>query len=282
VNGPEHMRTWPFNVWLMRYALGTFAVYTTFRFLFLFGQLIPAFVVKAVFDHLTGHNTAGLGIPALIALFVAIEVARFVMSFGQIWGDVTFRLTTGALLRRNILAAILRRPGAVPLPIAPGAAVNRFRGDVDETSDYPTGYPQDAAYVVGTVAALVIMARINLTITIFVFLPVLVAGLISRVAWDRIREYFGLEARATDEVTSFLAEAFAAVQAVKLAGAAGDMVAHFATLNRTRQTFAVRWRVILQSMNSVTATAVASGTGIVLLLAAHAMASHTFTLGDFA
>jgi ATP-binding cassette subfamily B protein len=95
--------------------------------------------VQAIFDRLTGHADAGFGIPALIALFVALEVARFAGAFGHEWGYVTFFLTGGALLRRNILAAILNRPGAVPLPVSPGAAVNRFRDDVDEPPTSPPG-----------------------------------------------------------------------------------------------------------------------------------------------
>jgi ATP-binding cassette subfamily B protein len=281
MNRPRHMATWRFNVRLMRYAPGSYAVYAIFAFLFVFGQVIPGLVVKAVFDRLTGHAAAGFGIPALIALFVAIEAARFAATFGQIWGDVTFRLTTGALLRRNILAAILRRPGAVPLPVSPGAAVNRFRDDVDETSDFPTWFPQEVGQLVGTTVAIVIMARIDLRLTIFVVLPLLVAGVITGLGWHLLREYSRQEDRATDEVTGFLAETFGAVQAVKLAGAAGDMVSHFEALNRTRRIFAVRWRVVDEAMNAVTATAVAIGIGIVLLEASHAMARHTFSLGDF-
>jgi ATP-binding cassette subfamily B protein len=282
MNGQEHLHTWPFNVRLMRYAPRSFAVYAIFTFLFVAGQVIPGIVIQAVFDHLTGRETAGFGIPTLIALFVAIEAARFATSFGQVWGDVTFRLTTGALLRRNILAAILHRPGAMPLPVSSGAAVNRFRDDVDETSDFPTWFPGEVGNLVGTAVAVVIMARIDLTITVFVFLPLLVAAPFSWLAWNRFREYIAQEDRATDEVTGFLAEALGAVQAVKLAGAGGDIANHFAALNRTRQIFAVRWRVVRLLADSVTATSVAFGIGIVLLLAAQAMARHTFTVGDFA
>jgi ATP-binding cassette subfamily B protein len=266
----------------MRFAPGSYAVYALANFLFLAGQLIPALIVKAIFDRLTGHATAALGIPALIALFVAVESARFALSFAQVWGYVTFLLTTGALVRRNILAAILRRPGAVPLAVPPGAAVNRFRGDVDETADFPTSYPNVAAYLVGPAMAAAIMARIDLTITIFVVLPLLVAAPITWVAWNRIREYYKLEDYATDDATGFLAEGFDAVQALKLAGAAEGAMARFAALNRTRQTFAVRRRFTRQAADSITASAVSFGIGMVLLLAARDMAQHTFTVGDFA
>jgi ATP-binding cassette subfamily B protein len=282
MSAPAHLRTWPFNVRLMRYAPGAFAVYAFFAFVFVAGQVIPGLIVQAVFDRLSGHGEAGFGIPTLIAIYGAVEVARFAGGFGQVWGDVTFRLTTGALLRRNILAAILNRPGAVPLPVSPGGAVNRFRDDVDETSDFPTWFPQEVGNWLGAVVAIVIMARIDLTITVFVFLPLLAAMGIARFAWDRMREYIARQDRATDDVTGFLAETFAAVQTVKLAGAIDATTNHFSALNRTRQTFAVRFRVVYQAMSSTTWMAVAVSIAVVLILAARAMAQHTFTVGDLA
>src|SRR5690348_13473866 len=111
---PEHMATEPSNLSLIRFAPGPYAAYGLSTFIFVAGEILPGLVVQAIFDRLTGHQAAAFGIPTLIAIFVAIEVGRFAVTFGRVWGDVTFRLTTGALLRRNILAAILRRPGAVP------------------------------------------------------------------------------------------------------------------------------------------------------------------------
>ena len=78
----EHMAPWPFNVRVMRYAPGTYAVYALSIFLFLTAQVIPEMVIKAIFDSLTVHQDAGFGIPALVALFVAIETARFAICFG--------------------------------------------------------------------------------------------------------------------------------------------------------------------------------------------------------
>lgn len=279
---PDHLKTWPFNRRLIRYAPGPFAIFALFNFLFTAGAFVPGLVVQAIFDRLTGRADVALGIPALIALFVAIEVARFAGSFGQVWGDVTFRLTTGALLRRNMLAAILDRPGALSLPIASGSAVNRFRDDVDETSDFPTWFPGEVGNWLGTVIALVLMARINLTITVYAFLPMAVSLIVGRWGWDQLRQLMALEDAATDRVTGFLAEAFAAVQTVKLAGAGPAMATHFTALNHDRQTYAVRYRLVYQAINSTTWLGVAVGMGIVLLLAAHAMAAHSFTVGDFA
>lgn len=282
MRSPQHMATWTFNVRLMRHAPRPFALYATCNILFYVGQLVPGFIVQAIFDRLTRPASAGLSIPALIALLASIEVARFTTSFGQVWADVTFRLTTGALLRRNILAAILRRPGAVALPVAPGAAVNRFRDDVDETSDFPTWFPHVFAFVLEIGVAVTIMAHINLTITIYAVLPLLVAGIIARASWDWVRRYFALESKATDEVTGFLAEAFGAVQAVKLAGASATMTRHFDELNRSRQAVAVRWRLVEEATGSMTASTLAIGIGAVLFLAGQGIAHRTFSIGQFA
>jgi ATP-binding cassette subfamily B protein len=282
MSSPQHMRTWPFNVRLMRYAPRPFAVYGLFTFILVGGEVIPGVIVQAVFDRLTGHEAAGLGIPALIALLTAIEMARFATAFGHEWGYVTFFITAGALLRRNILAAILRRPGAVPLPVSPGAAVNRFRDDVDETADFPTWFPQEAGHWVGTAVAIVIMARIDLTITTFVFLPLAAALAAGRVVWDRLRALMAQREAAADQVTGFLAEVFASVQTVKLSGAADGLARHFGMLNHTRRDHAVRYATLYQGIDSMTGMAISAGIGIVLLLAGHAMARHTFTVGDFA
>lgn len=282
MTAPPHMRTSTLNLRLIRYAPGPFALYGLFTFVLVGGEVVPGIIVQRIFDRLTGQTPAGLGVATLVALFVAIEVARFATVFGHEWGFVTFVLTAGALLRRNILAAVLSRPGAVPLPISPGAAVNRFRDDVDETSDFPTWFPQEAGHVAGAAVAIVIMARTDLVITTVVFIPLAVALVAGWAAWDRLRAWIALDDRATDEVTGFLADTLAAVQTVKLSGADGDVVDRFRTLNATRQRWAVRWRVLYQSVNSGTATAIAAGIGIVLLLAARAMAAGTFTVGDFA
>jgi ATP-binding cassette subfamily B protein len=274
--------TWRFNRDLMRRAPRPYAVYFICNSIFGgLDDIMPAFIVQAIFNRLSGHATL-LSIPVLIALYVALEIGRFAFSFGMVWGDVTFRLGTGALLRRNILAAILDRAGAMPLPVSPGAAVNRFRDDVDETSDFPTWFPQEFTDIVGSLIAFAIMASIDRTITLFVFLPLIAVFVIARVCWDRLRQWIFDADAATDQVTSFLAESFGAVQAVKLAGVTELVATHFDRLNQDRGHHTVRWRILYQAMNSTTATTLAIGTGIVLLLGAHAMADHSFTIGDFA
>ncbi len=100
--------------------------------------VVPGLIEKAAFDRLTGAAPVQFDIPALIALYVSVELARAVAHLGDAWGGWTFRGIVGTLVQRNLLAAALRRPGALPPPVSSGEAVNRYRSDVGETADFPT------------------------------------------------------------------------------------------------------------------------------------------------
>jgi len=280
--GRDGIATWTFNRRMMAYRPRPFAVYAVFHMLFFIGQLAPGLIEKAVFDRLTGAATVALGLWALVALYASVELARLATTFGTIWGDVTFQYITAGLLRRNILAAALRRPGAVAAPIAPGDAVSRLRDDVEEVADFPTWFPNVAGQVVAAAVAIVIMARIDLTITLFVFIPLTGGAVVTRLAWARIHRYAHAGRVAASAVTAFLGEAFGAVQAVKIAAAEDDVAAHLRVLNEARRCAALRARVFSELLSAVSDTSVALGVGVTILLAGRAMAAHTFTVGDFA
>ncbi len=281
-NRSDGIATWTFNRRMMAYRPRPFAVYAVFHMLFFIGQLAPGLIEKAIFDRLTGAATVALGLWALVALYASVELARLATTFGTIWGDVTFQYITAGLLRRNILAAALRRPGAVAAPIAPGDAVSRLRDDVEEVADFPTWFPNVAGQVVAAAVAIAIMARIDLTITLFVFIPLTGGAVVTRLAWARIHRYAHAGRVAASAVTAFLGEAFGAVQAIKIAAAEDDVATHLRVLNETRRRAALRARVFSELLSAVSDTSVALGVGVTILLAGRAMAAHTFTVGDFA
>ena len=115
------LKTWPFNWRLITYRPWPYAVFCLFHILFFVLQVFPGLIEKSIFDTITHAAPAALNIWGFIALYAAVELGRQATSFGEIWGDVTFRYTTGALLRRNLFASILRRPGAKALPISSNA-----------------------------------------------------------------------------------------------------------------------------------------------------------------
>src|SRR5258706_12943350 len=209
------LKTWPFNWRLIRYRPWPYIVYCIFHMSFFTIQVIPGLIEKAVFDTITGVAPASIGLWELITLYISVELVRQATSFGEIWGDVTFRYTVGALLRFNLFASTLRRPGALPLPVSVGDAISRYDHDVGETSDFPLWIPEMAGQTIASLIAVIIMTRINLTITLVIFLPLALSIILTRLSWSRILRFRHAPPHSNRNVLGFLGELFSSVQAGK-------------------------------------------------------------------
>lgn len=279
---PHRIGVWPANLGLIRYARQPFAMHAVLQVFVLGSVVLPGLIEKAVFDTMTGAAQAGVDLWTLIALYAGIGLARMASVYAEAWAGWTFRYTAAALVRRNLFAALLRRPGALAHPIAPGEAVNRYRDDVAEVCDFPTWLPDVAGNLVSFGIAIAIMASINWQITLIAFLPLVVAYAVGRATWGRMLRYRAEQGHADDKVTGFLAELFGAVQAIKVAGAEDHIVRHFGALSETRRRAAVRTAMLETVAWSIHTFAVPVGIGFMLLLASREMAAGRFTIGDFA
>jgi ATP-binding cassette subfamily B protein len=280
-----------FNLRLIRYAPGPFLLLLISNTLYFGSRVVPGLIEKAAFDKLTNAAPVQLDIWALIALYVSVELGRAVVNVGDNWYSWTFRGVVGALMRRNLLAAALRRPGALAPPVSSGEAVNRYRDDVDETGDFPTWLPYMAGHLAAFVIAVAIMASINLSITLIIFLPLVISIATGYFAWARIRLAWAAVGQTTDQVTGFLGELFGAVQAVKVANAEGTVIGHLDALNDGRRKAKVRVSVTNAVIGAIEGGSVDFGLGVMLLLAGQVMAmsgvpygprTSSFTVGDFA
>ncbi len=270
------------NWGIITYRPWAFALHSLCHILVLLSPVLPGLIEKQLFDTITGAVPATFDPWTLVALYVSVEVARLALSFVDIWADVTFRYLTGALLRRNMFASILRRTSDLGLPVSPGEAISRFEDDVDEVSDFPTWLPHVAGYLLSSAVALAIMARINLAITLVVFLPLAGTLIVTRLAWGGFLRYVRQTRETAGAVTGFLGETFGAAQAIQVANAEENVAARFGHLNEARRRAALRVRLFRGSIDAVNASAVGFGIGMVLLLAGQAMSAGTFTVGDFA
>ncbi|HEY3288802.1 MAG TPA: ABC transporter ATP-binding protein, partial [Anaerolineae bacterium] len=108
------MRTVTFNWAIIRRQPWPYIVYVLCNMLGILAPLAPGLIQKSIFDSLTGSSPSGLKVWTLLGLFVSVELARLMLSVGEEWGGATFRFLVGGLLRSNIMAGILRRPGAEP------------------------------------------------------------------------------------------------------------------------------------------------------------------------
>ncbi|MCX7670519.1 MAG: ABC transporter ATP-binding protein/permease [Anaerolineae bacterium] len=280
--------TWRFNWHIIRYRPGLFLAHSLCVILVFGLQIFPGLLLKAIFDTM-GQGATRIALPVIgpsavwwgIALFVGVELVRAAGSFGVEWTGWTYRRVVAALLRSNLLASILRRPGNRPLPVSPGEAINRFRNDVAEVSDFPTWFPDQIGKILAAIVAVLIMARINLPITLMIFVPLAGIMVITRLAWGRILHYRRVSAQATDAVTGFLGEMFGAVQAIKLAAAEESVVGRLMALGRARQEAELKQSLFWGLLDAVNSGAVSFGVGVILLLAGYAMRAGTFTIGDF-
>ncbi|MCL2321656.1 MAG: hypothetical protein FWC47_06050 [Oscillospiraceae bacterium] len=85
--------------------------------------------MKVFFDSLRENVTLDFGIWKIIILISIVSLTRILLLF---WGapiDIVLRFKISALLRKNMLSCILKRPGAESLKLSHGEIVNRFRDD---------------------------------------------------------------------------------------------------------------------------------------------------------
>src|SRR5215212_5153540 len=251
--------------------------------LFLFVCLpIPlGLATRAFFDALAGQP-AGLNAWSAIALLVAVQL-------GEVLADPVLRNPWSAvqqkshvLLRRNLFAAVLRSYGRFGLPVSVGEAISRFRDDPEGIADVLDALCDLIGRTCFAVGAAAIMWRINPTITVVVFLPLLLCSFLTQALRRKIMAYRAASRAATGRVTGLLAELVGAQLAIKVAGAAPHAVARLAALGDARRRVAVRDSVFAKLLESLDVNLGHLGTGLVLLLGAYQIRQGTFTVGDFA
>lgn len=245
-------------------------------------QLLPGLVAQRAFDGLQ-HGTAD--VPAILwfaALFVGVGVANAGLMFSGWLVDVGFRFGVTGVLQRNMLMEVLRRPGARSLDRTPGEALSVFRDDVEHAEQGADWTIDMIGNFIFAAAAMTILIRVNATIAIFVFAPLVAIILVAQAATTRLHQTRSATQIATSRVTGALGEIFGAVQAVQLARAERGIVEHFRRLNDTRRQAMMRERAVQLVTQSIYWNTVNLGTGLILLLGARSMRTGAFTVGDFA
>ncbi|HET9914375.1 MAG TPA: ABC transporter ATP-binding protein, partial [Anaerolineales bacterium] len=244
-------------------------------------QVAPALIIKAFFDMLTGAAQLTFGIWAIVAFTVSTWIGRVIASYGFYYADVPIFADIPTLLRKNLLRHILRRPGASPLPDSSGEAMSRFKNDVQEIPLFVILINDIAVGLIIIVAAIMLMARISLWVTVMSLIPVLVVGIVANMASKRIEHYRRASRAAAGDVSGFIGEFFGAVQAVKVATAEENVISHFDRLNEERRKLTVREKLFDEILGSIYRNTATLGTGVILILVGQSMRAGSFTLGDF-
>lgn len=244
--------------------------------------LVVGLIVRQIFDVLSAGAPAGMNVWSLVALYVAVSSSQALFGFCGVNAHVRHVFVTGGLLRRNILAGVLRQPGARALDISPGEAISVFRDDVGQVDDSLDWTIDLTCSTIRSSLALVIMASINLRLTVLVIAPLLLISTLINRASDGIQRYRQQSREATAKVTDILGEMFGAVQAVQVAAAEEEVAARIHQLSRQRQVTMLKDRTVNLLVEALMAVTSSLGMGLVLLLVGQSMQNGSFSVGDFA
>ncbi|MBE9190265.1 ABC transporter ATP-binding protein [Gloeocapsopsis crepidinum LEGE 06123] len=262
----------------------------TILWLFIMGlPAIPGLLVREFFDTLTNNSQLNLSPQTLIAFLLATGLARIVAIFSGRVTKTQHRFTMSSLLRHNLLAQLLQRPGAQPLStdrevdtVSPGEVLSYFREDAAQVEDNVVGTNEILGEGVFALIALVILLSVNVWLTLFVFLPLVAIAIVIQRAETRIKRYRRASRQATQNVTGLIGEIFSSVQAIQVAGAEQPVLAKFRQLNQQRQRLMVQDQVFTAILNSILQNLVSLGIGLILLVSALSRSAIEISVGDFA
>lgn len=233
------------------------------------------------FNRISSNSTDYLWLAVPLIFIAVVRVARVGVFFAAFYKWITYIYHIQAILRTNMLAGIMRWPGR-NLPASPGEAMSRFRDDVDEVVEYVESWVDFWGRLVFAIVSVVIMASINWKIMLVAVLPLVIVTLFNNLSGNRARRYSRLNREATGRITSFIAETFGAVQALKLGEAENHVHDRFTKLSEERRQAALKDNLFRQWMRSLNQHVISICTGLILLMCAAEMQAGNFTVGDFA
>jgi ATP-binding cassette subfamily B protein len=276
------MKTWRYLFHLLRYRPWLYGFNLLGIVVHLMLELTTGLLIRQYLDLLTHAAPVSLSLTAIIALVVASSLARMLSSLSLGLTNIPFTFEVGGLLRKNLLLRILNCPGAQALPQSTGEAISRFRDDIDEITGSFLWFNDMLAFGVFTLVGIGIILRINATITLTVFVPLVAVVVAANLVRKRVTANREASRKASGAVVGFLGEMLGAVQAIQVAGAEEQVVAHFRKLSERRRATGIRDRLFNELMDAVFRNTVTLGTGLILILSGRLLRAGTFTVGDFA
>ncbi len=277
------------NIWQLLWQMICYTprlyVIDAFFWLFIMGlPILPGLIIRDFFNTLTGESEYNFSPTTLIIFILAIGLGRVIFIFIGRLTKTQHRFTMSALLRHNLLQAILKRPGAITLPVSPGELISYFRDDIELIENNIVGTAEIFDAAIFAFISLIIMANINWKMTVLIFIPLVLVIIVIQQMEKRIKRYRRASRIATEKVTGLIGEIFNSVQAIKVNGAETSVINHFQELNEKRRKAVLKDQLFTAILNSNFQNLVNLGTGIILLTAATSLQQSTnnLSVGDFA
>lgn len=196
--------SWRVVTAMIRFRPGLWLINLASMILLMVANQIPGLIIREFFNVLSHQAAASFNILTLVVFLFVCEFGRLLGVYGLISSNTPFFVHNMTLLRRNMLKHILKRPGAKALPDSPGEALSRFRGDVFELPLFALWLNNLQGMLLFTIAAVVIMCRVNAMITVLALLPFVIVGVVSNTASKKVEEYRRVSRKATGKVSGFI------------------------------------------------------------------------------
>ena len=243
--------------------------------------LVPGLLGLAFFDVLQGHAPAGFTLTTVLALTAAAGLARIAVVFGAAMTSTRWRFAARSLVQHNVLARIMRLPGARSVPQETGRAISTLRDDAEAISmmgDWT--FDATSALVFGA-SSMAILLTINARVTVLVMPPLILVIAIAHQVRGHLERFRARSRAATADVTATIGDLAHATRAIQAAGREATVVAHLRRQGDDRKRAALRDELLGASLDAVFTGLASLGTGLVLLVAAGQIRSGRFTIGDF-
>lgn len=264
---------------MMAMSPGVLSVYTIGR---IANVLLPFGIImieRMVFNQL-GIMSNDSTLWSIIAVYLALVVARMGSIMAEAWGDVTFRYRLKGILHHNALQQALERPGAEPLPVSALEAINRLRDDVDEVADFPLWIPEVIATVGTGIVAFVVMSSIDVTLSAMSVIPLVLLGVASYVIWPYYLKFRYQAGMCEDRFTSLLGSVIAGAQTIKLANSSATAIERLAVISRERQRVNVRGLILYHAQSALVSLGVGVCGAAIFWYGGAALSAGTMQLGD--
>lgn len=232
------------------------------------GLLLFGVFLQQFFNMLAAAGSPSASLWAVLGTLLVVVVLRtgVLLLQTQFLTQPLFRYMR--VMDRNILRRLLELPGARAVAGPPGEVISSLRDDPAILINFFWRVAQIIAQAFFFVASFLILCRVNLPITLLVFLPLNAVIVIGQAVRQAMNKYRRASREATARLTGLIGEIFTAVQAIQVAGAEGPVRAHFDRLSEDRRTKMVRDAVVSSTFFAVIWNTVQIGVGVILLLAA--------------
>lgn len=244
--------------------------------------LFPGLVFKAVLDRLAEFPVFDAYLAKLVLLLAGIYAVRGVTLLAASVAEHGSVTAAGILIRRNLLAGILRRPAARALPESTGDAIGRFTYDQGRVTGTYTWIADPIGQAISLAVTLYVLSRISLSLTLTIAIPVMVAAMFANLLLHRVQAAREVLQKALGARAGVLGDLFSGVAAIQLGGARQAAVTHLDNANERVRKATMRDMLIGQAIERFSANLGQIGTAALLFLIAGRLRSGEMTVGDLA